>query len=263
MYTLGKRIRALRQKENITQETLAVQLCVTPQAVSRWENDTSMPDITMLPALAYYFGVTTDELLAYTPENAEKEVAEIQRVFYSYMDKDPERAEEALRQGLRKFPGNEVLQMNLLYLLRGEERYQERMALCQRLLESESEAVRFRARSVLAKTYHRQGQMELVREMLKELPYFEETNLELQAKLFQGEESLLAAQREKFASLARLLVMLECIAKYHEDVGSADRAKTMRNIGEKVIEAFREDIAYQFPERDGPVQTWEAFSNQE
>lgn len=61
--SLGSRIAELRRKKNMTQEDLANALGVTPQAVSKWENDLSCPDITLLPQLARLFGVTIDELL--------------------------------------------------------------------------------------------------------------------------------------------------------------------------------------------------------
>ena len=61
--TLGKRIVSNRKRLGITQDRLAEQLGVTAQAVSKWENDQSCPDIAMLPKLAEIFGITTDELL--------------------------------------------------------------------------------------------------------------------------------------------------------------------------------------------------------
>jgi len=61
--TLGKRISQSRRKIGLTQEQLAEKLGVTAQAVSKWENDQSCPDITMLPKLAEIFGATTDALL--------------------------------------------------------------------------------------------------------------------------------------------------------------------------------------------------------
>ena len=61
--TLGKRIIANRKQLGMTQDKLAEQLGVTAQAVSKWENDQSCPDITMLPRLSEIFGCTTDELL--------------------------------------------------------------------------------------------------------------------------------------------------------------------------------------------------------
>jgi len=58
---IGKRIKMLRSAKNVTQEILANELNVTPQAVSRWENGLAMPDITLLPALSVFFGVRIDE----------------------------------------------------------------------------------------------------------------------------------------------------------------------------------------------------------
>lgn len=59
----GKTIFDLRKEKNITQEELAAELGVTAAAVSKWENNYTLPDILMLCALADYFQVTTDELL--------------------------------------------------------------------------------------------------------------------------------------------------------------------------------------------------------
>ena len=61
--TLGKRIAQHRKKLGLTQDQLAESLGVTAQAVSKWENDQSCPDINMLPKLAQIFGVSIDSLL--------------------------------------------------------------------------------------------------------------------------------------------------------------------------------------------------------
>lgn len=61
--TLGKRIMALRKAAGMTQEQVAERLGVSPQAVSKWENDVSCPDVTMIPRIAQLFNVSTDELL--------------------------------------------------------------------------------------------------------------------------------------------------------------------------------------------------------
>lgn len=63
MKTLGQNIATFRKEKNITQETLAEICHVSPQAVSKWENDASCPDITLLKTLARTFGVSVDELL--------------------------------------------------------------------------------------------------------------------------------------------------------------------------------------------------------
>lgn len=61
--TLGSRIGEFRKKKGVTQDQLAEYIGVSSQAVSKWENDLSCPDITLLPQLADYFNVTVDELL--------------------------------------------------------------------------------------------------------------------------------------------------------------------------------------------------------
>jgi len=61
--TIGKRISENRKRLGLTQDALAEKLGVTAQAVSKWENDQSCPDITMLPKLAEIFGISTDALL--------------------------------------------------------------------------------------------------------------------------------------------------------------------------------------------------------
>lgn len=66
--TLGKRISFHRKKLAMTQDQLADKLGVTAQAVSKWENDQSCPDIAILPRLAGIFGITTDELLGKAQE---------------------------------------------------------------------------------------------------------------------------------------------------------------------------------------------------
>ena len=60
--TFGNRIAALRKERGMTQEMLANNLGVTNQAVSKWENDQSYPDIEQLPNLADLFGVSIDSL---------------------------------------------------------------------------------------------------------------------------------------------------------------------------------------------------------
>ena len=65
--TLGKRIMSLRKAAGMTQEQLAEKLGVSPQAVSKWENDVSCPDITAIPLIASIFGITSDELLGIKP----------------------------------------------------------------------------------------------------------------------------------------------------------------------------------------------------
>lgn len=60
--TLGKKLCALRKTAGLTQEAVAEALGVSPQAVSKWENDFSCPDIMMLPKIAQLYGIRIDDL---------------------------------------------------------------------------------------------------------------------------------------------------------------------------------------------------------
>lgn len=72
--SLGKRIIAHRKRMGMTQDQLAERVGVSAQAVSKWENDLSCPDISILPKLAEIFGASTDELLGVTPPKAAESV---------------------------------------------------------------------------------------------------------------------------------------------------------------------------------------------
>ena len=74
METLGRRIARLRRERELKQEELAAKLDVSGQAVSKWENDQTCPDISALPKLAEILGVTVDELLTGKTEEAQPAV---------------------------------------------------------------------------------------------------------------------------------------------------------------------------------------------
>ncbi len=63
---IGCKIKQLRLKAGLTQEQLAAKLDISTQSVSKWETSVTMPDISLLPAIAGEFGVTIDELFDLT-----------------------------------------------------------------------------------------------------------------------------------------------------------------------------------------------------
>ena len=73
MNHIGQKIRELRRKNDLTQEKMAEFLGITCQSVSKWETDTTYPDLAMIVPLARLLHVTTDELLGMdAPENDER-----------------------------------------------------------------------------------------------------------------------------------------------------------------------------------------------
>ncbi len=66
---IGNRIKTKRRECNLTQEELASVLGVTKAAVSKWENEESYPDITLLPQIAQLFHMTMDDLFDFVPHD--------------------------------------------------------------------------------------------------------------------------------------------------------------------------------------------------
>ncbi len=75
--SLGTNIAELRKKQGLTQEEFATALGVTAQAVSKWENGASCPDIMLLPEIAKFFNVSIDELMGIKPIESKEESAPI------------------------------------------------------------------------------------------------------------------------------------------------------------------------------------------
>ena len=78
--TLGKKFAELRKLNGFTQDEVAEKLGVSPQAVSKWENDVSCPDIMLLPDIAQLFDITIDELFSDQPTVKTMILPEEQRV---------------------------------------------------------------------------------------------------------------------------------------------------------------------------------------
>lgn len=103
---LTGKLRSLRKARNITQEDLADAMGVSAQAVSKWERGTAMPDISLLPELAVYFGVSLDELFGLSEE---KEYDRIQNVLWdkrllshAEFDQAERWLDEKIKAGYRK-----------------------------------------------------------------------------------------------------------------------------------------------------------------
>lgn len=143
---LSENLRSFRLRKGMTQEQLAAAMGVSAQAVSRWENGSSCPDITMLPDIANLFGTSLDELVG-----AEHGPIEPDSVFREESHLRAEgRLQEAisvLREALRIYPNNHGFQSELaltLTLLGGDNSIREAIRLSERVL-SESTSAKLRS----------------------------------------------------------------------------------------------------------------------
>ena len=243
MIKLGEKITSLRKQKNISQEVFANYLGVSFQAVSKWENGNTMPDVMMIPAIASFFGVSTDELFDFNLYETEKQVEAVCHEAYQYRFSDSEKSEQILREGLKRFPGNDIILNNLLYTLDYKTRADEVITLCKSLIEStKDDSVKYDACRILATCYKENGQLDLVKPTLEIIPEIYFSKLELMASLLSGEESYEAAQKQKYISAEDLIDMLIVAGKRLMENGEREKAISQFRVARKVIDAFEEDF---------------------
>lgn len=239
---MGEKIRTLRKQKNISQEVLAQFLGVSFQAVSKWESGVAMPDITLVPAIASFFGVSTDELFDYNQFELEKRVGEIVAASVPYRGVDDAKCEEILREGLKKYPGNDILLNCLIYSIPVPERSEEVISICKSLIEgTKDDTVKYDACRILAETYHALGEHELTKETIAMIPEIYFTKLELDAKLLSGEDKFQAAMTQKFLAADSLVEMLRELSAFYMSAGENDKAKSQLEVACAVVEAFKGD----------------------
>jgi Predicted transcriptional regulators len=112
---IGNTIKNLRVQKHATQDQLATFLGVTPQAISRWEAGNGYPDIELLPMIADYFAVTTDELLGIKKEERAAKLAIIYKEIKRCEEEAiiDERTLQYVRNAVAEFPSEIRLQKNL------------------------------------------------------------------------------------------------------------------------------------------------------
>ena len=240
----GEKIKLLRKEKNISQEVLAQYLGVTFQAVSKWETGAALPDVATIPAIALFFGVSTDQLFDLHLLEIERQVSEICDAAVKFRDSDPEQGEKILRDGLKKFPGNDILLNNLLYFLRSPGRSEELICLCQSLIEgSRDDAVKYDACRILAETRRARGEYDLAKLALEKIPEIYFSKLQLQALLLEGGDMYAPAWEQKELAAEMLVDMCLRLAAYYKEGGQADRAARQLSVCAGVIEALEADEA--------------------
>lgn len=243
MIKIGEKIKSLRKQKNISQEVFASYLGVSFQAVSKWENGNTLPDVTMIPAIASFFGVSTDELFDFNLLEMERQIDAICYEAYKYRFTDTVKSEAILRDGLKRFPGNDIILNNLLYTLDYTTRADEVISLCKSLIAStKDDSVKYDACRILASCYKENGWDDLVKPTLEIIPEIYFTKLELMASLLKGDDSYEAAQKQKNISSEDLVNMLIIAGKHLKMIGENGKALIQFRIAKKIILAFEDDF---------------------
>ncbi len=104
---LGSHIKKYRKEKDMTQEALAEYLGVSPQAVSRWENDTTYPDMELIPAMANLFDIPLDDLFGRNNNEKDNEMAKYHQKSKEFINRGELHNNLSLwREAVQKYPGD-------------------------------------------------------------------------------------------------------------------------------------------------------------
>lgn len=165
---IGRVIKKLRKEQDITQEKLAEYLGISYQAVSKWENETALPDITLVPIIASFFGVTIDKLFQMDEQTKNKRIKEYINKYNELKAIGDVRSRIFLmRKALSEYPRNYLFMLFLASSLANHTGTDEQVAeskdkgyieealiLCERILEDCTEdSIKHEAIQILCHYY--------------------------------------------------------------------------------------------------------------
>lgn len=175
---LSDTLRPLRLKAGLTQSALAEKLGVSDRAVSRWENGSALPDVTLLPPLAMLLGVSVDALLGVDSQRRQSAIDDALSTCSAAMQRgDAPAAVALLREALAAWPDEPELLVALaraLMALHTEDAVREALSLCRTADGKPARlSTQYGCKQVMALALHRLGRSEEAARLVSdELPSF-------------------------------------------------------------------------------------------
>lgn len=195
---IGENIKRIRRERNLTQEEVASHLGISFQSISKWERGDGYPDITMLPALANYFGISVDELLGMSEIEKSDKYNEINRIWADNNKNGLHNKNVALmRNTLKAFPNDALLLVQLstsLEKLDGTEEekdkyLRESIAVQEQILKyGEDSEVRGATLYNICFAYWKVGEYDKALEQAKKLPNLYKARENALVYFLNGEE---------------------------------------------------------------------------
>ncbi|MDD6984097.1 MAG: helix-turn-helix transcriptional regulator [Clostridia bacterium] len=231
--SFGKTIKRLRRERDMTQDELAEILSISPQAVSRWETDAAMPDISLIAPLCNLFHVTADSLLEIDVSRQQEEIWKICSEASKYSDRGYlSEARQILEDGLRRYPDSLDLAESLMFVSYWQHRaspteqsyLDEAIRLGEKILEkSTNDYTRHSAVQILCFTYSDSGETNKAIKLAYTMPPISVSQESLLAAIQKGDDGYRAKQCEMYNLLQFLSNEL---ANIQMTLGSGEKAYT-------------------------------------
>ena len=179
---IGDNLKQLRLQKGLTQEQLADVFGVSAQAVSRWENNTSYPDITLLPGLAIYFNTSVDAIVGMDEIRKEETLRKIHgEINDLVISGQTDKAVALIRDSLKIYPNDSGLLMSLGETLAHQKddptAMKEAITIAERILQSNDVSTKAKGTTSanLLFLYLRAGQQEKAESLIRSLPHIWES----------------------------------------------------------------------------------------
>jgi hypothetical protein len=250
-------LKKLRHSKEVTQEQLAIHLGVTSQSVGKWERGEGFPDITMLPSIALYFGVTVDELLGIDKLRITEKIEQYKKKSYELRHNGKVHDNfELWKKAYREFPEEHRVQeeyMNALYSVCSSEPVEivdgvmqswavnlkekgaEILSVGDHLLETCTDRdIVNSAVQIMCYTAYHMGLSALAKEYAEKLGSVYTSKEEVLAVILSGREGIEQAQNNLLHNLERLTMSVSSIR-----VKMAPSAQEQEKFDKLIIELWK------------------------
>lgn len=246
MKKFGERLRKLRHDKGVTQEDIAEHLGISYQAVSKWENSLGFPDISLVPAISNFFGVSSDFLLGIDLEKSEEKIEEILKEARKFTHTgEIEKGIALIKEALKSFPNEHRLLCDLIEYkvmawhsddLEWCAEIEEKAALI--LRDCNIDKIRHKTIANLAFAYGFSGQREKVAETIELLPDVAYSKKQLLCFSVSVKERINYKSDCILEEAEILLVDILTVSKHHIFYGDVETAIDVCKRALKIIDSL-------------------------
>lgn len=236
---IGKIIKQLRQERDLTQEDVATCLGISFQSISKWERGDGYPDITMLPALSNYFGISIDELLGIN-EIAKSEQYDDTNKLWAENNKKGLHYDNVtlMRQALKIFPNNALLLVQLSTSLEKLGKKEEKADYLKESIAVQEQILRYREDSEvrgatlynICFSYWKNGEYNKALEYAKKLPNLYKARENALVYFLQGDEKNAVAKEALIPLAWSIAHHLSALAETENKPEYLDKARQILDI---------------------------------
>ena len=208
--SIGENLRKMRLEKDLTQEQLAEVFGVSPQAVSRWENDTSYPDITMLPGIAMFYETTIDSIIGMYDIHNTDNINKIHNDVHLLMRENKiDETITMLRDALKIYPESFLGDLAETLALKGTHDndiaiMEEAITLFERWLSLKNMSMKAKSTVTVHMMflYLKLGKIDETNKLVKSLPHIWESREVMMSEVYDGKEYEIELKKAIIKALA-------------------------------------------------------------